>query len=535
MSRSRKVIATIAILAVPMFVGGFLVQARSSHAGALLLDQVLSLVSDRFVDTLEASAIYEKAAHGLVRELNDPYSQLFTPKEYKAFNTNTGGHYGGIGMQIEDQQGWITISKVFPNTPAEAAGVREGDRIVLVDTLPTRGWSLQQTSDYLTGVPGTKVKVRFARPGVSQPIDFQFTRAVIRIPAVPYALMLAGNIGYVPLLQFNETASSEVSAAVQSLMKQGAKGVILDERGNPGGILDQSLEVSNLFLSDGQEILSVRGRAGPPQTHVAKGAPVIPATPIVVLTDGGTASAAEIVAGALQDHDRALIVGQTSFGKGLVQSLYNLDDGYALKITTAKWFTPSGRSIQRERKFVDGHFVETPLDSNESEQTKKARPAYKSDAGRVVYGGGGITPDVLVADDTLTTVEQQFVKATAPKSQDFYLTLYSLGLDLSHRVSRGFQYQPAWREEFRKDLEAKGVVLDAKQYEGAARYVDHVIEERVSRFVEGDSTAKRRDMRFDAPLQRALALLQKGSSQKDLFALASAAEHAQLSVPPKKP
>ena len=299
MSRSRKVIATIAILVVPVFVGGFLVQARTSHAGALLLDQVLSLVSDRYVDTLEASAIYEKAAHGLVRELNDPYSQLFTPKEYKAFNTNTGGHYGGIGMQIEDQQGWITISKVFPNTPAEAAGVREGDRIVLVDTLPTRGWSLQQTSDYLTGIPGTKVKVRFARPGVSQPIDFQFTRAVIRIPAVPYALMLTGNIGYVPLLLFSETAAAEVSAAVQSLMKQGAKGLILDERGNPGGILDQSLTVSNLFLTDGQEILSVRGRAGATQTLVAKGAPVIPSAPIIVLTDGGTASAAEIVAGAL--------------------------------------------------------------------------------------------------------------------------------------------------------------------------------------------------------------------------------------------
>ena len=534
MSRNRKLTLTIAVLLVPVLAGGFLVQSRGTHAGALLLDQVLSLVSDRYVDTLEASAIYEKAAHGLVRELNDPYSQLFTPKEYKQFSTSTGGHYGGIGMQIEDQQGWITISKVFPNTPAEAGGVHEGDRIIMVDTLPTRGWTLAQTSDYLTGVPGTKVKVKFGRPGVSQSIDIQFTRAVIRIPAVPYALMLENNIGYVPLLQFNETAAAEVSTAVQSLMKQGAKAIILDERGNPGGILDQSLAVSNLFLKDGQEILSVRGRAGAPQTLVAKGAPLIPSAPVVVLTDGGTASAAEIVAGALQDHDRALIVGQTSFGKGLVQSLFQLDDGYALKMTTAKWFTPSGRTIQRERKYIDGRLVETPPDSNESEQSKKARPAFKSDAGRVVYGGGGITPDVLVADDTLTTAEQQFVKATAPKSQDFYLTLYSFGLDMSHKVSRGFQYQPAWREEFKKQLQAKGVAIDARQYDAAARYIDHAIEERVSRFAEGDSTAKRRDMRYDEPLRRAIALLEKGQTQKELFALASA-EHVPPAAPPKKP
>src|ERR1043166_1077648 len=352
MSRSRKLAAAAALLA-PVLVGGFLVQARPTRGSALLLDQVLSLVSDRFVDTLDTGAIYEKAARGLVHELNDPYTQLFSAREYKAFSTNTGGHYGGIGMQIEVQDGLITVSKVFPNTPAEAAGVREGDRILLADTLSTRGWSTAQAADYLTGTPGTTVKVRFGRPGVLQPIDIQFTRALIRIPAVPYAIMLDGKIGYLPLLQFNETATSELSSAVQSLLKQGAKGVIIDERGNPGGILDQSLAVSNLFLKDGQEIASVRGRTGTPQTYNAKGTTAIPSTPIILLVDGQTASAAEIVAGALQDHDRALVVGQTSFGKGLVQSLFELKDGYALKMTTAKWFTPSGRTIQRERKFVE--------------------------------------------------------------------------------------------------------------------------------------------------------------------------------------
>src|SRR5213078_291877 len=173
-----------------------------------------------------------------------------------------------------------------------------------------------------------------------------------------------------------------------------------------------------------------------------------------VLTDERSASASEIVAGALQDHDRAVIVGQTSFGKGLVQSVYNLDGGYALKLTTAKWYTPSGRSIQRERKFIDGQFVEdTTRDSLETDATKKSRPAFKSDAGRPVYGGGGVTPDVIVQDDTLTSGEQQLIKALSPKAQEFSTALQDYALELSRQVPKDFQPQPAWRDELLRRVE----------------------------------------------------------------------------------
>ncbi|OYV64980.1 MAG: hypothetical protein B7Z72_12665, partial [Gemmatimonadetes bacterium 21-71-4] len=383
----------------------------------------------------------EKAARGLVEQLNDPYSQLFSPEELSTFDKNTGGQYGGIGMQIESQNGVVTVSKVFPNTPAEAAGVMEGDQILWVDTLSTRGWSLTRTSDYLTGTPGTKVRVKFGRPGVSQLIAVNFTRAVIHVPAVPYAIMLPNKIGYIPLLQFNETAAQDVETAAKSLQAQGARGLILDERGNPGGILDQSLALSGLFLKKGEEIVSVRTRTGPPMVDSTTSAPVFGTIPLVVLTDGGTASAAEIVAGALQDHDRALIVGQTSFGKGLVQSVYQLDGGYALKLTTGKWYTPSGRSIQRERTFVNGHFL--PL---------------------------------------------------APKTQEVYVTLYGFALNLSHQVKPGFRYDPAWRGEFIRKLDSAGVKIDPSLYAHAPRYLDQLIEDRLSRFVEGDSTAKRREL-----------------------------------------
>ena len=518
---ARRPIAIAALVLFPLVGGGFLA-TREGTDGARVLDQVLSLVSQRYVDTVSTAALYEKAARGLVKELNDPYSELFSPKELAAFSQQTNGKYAGIGMQIEDRQGAITISKVFPHTPAEAAGIREGDRILYVDSLSTRGWKTQQVSDYLVGTEGTRVAVKFGRPGVAEPITINFTRQIIHIPAVPFAIVLDNRVGYIPVQRFNETASDEVRSAIARLQKEGVKGVILDMRGNPGGILEQSIQMSNLFLRNGQEIVSVRSRASSTQSYGTRGNPLFPTVPITVLTDEYTASASEIVAGALQDHDRALVVGATSFGKGLVQTLYPLDGGYALKITTAKWYTPSGRSIQRERKFVNGRFVEEAPDTTETEAQRKARPAYKSDAGRVVYGGGGITPDVLIHDDTLAAGEQALAKALAPKSQDVYITIADYALELSRSAPANFQVLPQWRDELFRRLVAKGVAVDRAQYDAASRYVDRLLEQRIARYVGGDSTAKRRDLVFDAPLRKALELMEKGTTQRDLFTLAAA-------------
>ena len=536
MPRIRKA-AFIGALLVPVVAGGFLLQARSQREGAELLDQVMSLVNDRFVDTLPVSDVYAKAATGLVKELNDPYSELLTPKDLKQFSSRTGGRYGGLGMLIEPDADTKTVRvvTVYPNTPAEGGGVREGDLIIRVDTLSTRGWTLNQVSDSLTGSPGTKVKVSFARPGVAAPISATFTRAIINVPAVPYVMMFGNKIGYVPLQQFNENAADNVVAAVHRLQDQGARGIILDMRGDPGGILDQSLKVANTFLPQGQLIATVKGREGPMQVETAKSAPLAPTIPLVVMTDDRTASASEIVTGALQDHDRALVVGQTSFGKGLVQGVYDhLDGGYALKLTTGKWFTPSGRSIQRPRKFVNGQFVEDTPDSNETNATKKNRPAFKSDAGRTVYGGGGITPDVIVQDDTLTTPEQTFAKAIAPKGQDARTVLDDYAMQLAKSGSSSFTVQPAWLNEFYTRLQAKGVTVDRKTYDGANRYVNRLLEQRVAHYTAGDSLAKRRDLTYDAPLRKAIDLLDKGGSQRELFAEAGESLAAPRSAPPAR-
>lgn len=533
MRRPRK-LAAFSVILIPLLAGGFLLQSRVTRDGALLLDQVLSLVTDRFVDTLSQGALYEKAARGLVRELNDPYTELLSPKELKQFTTRTGGRYGGLGMQIEPRDGQIVVSTVFPHTPAERGGVREGDRIIQVDTASTRGWSTQKASDVLTGTPGTKVRVKFSRPGVAQPIESEFTRAIVNVPAVPYAITF-GNVGYIPLITFNEHAARELENGVRALTARGAKGVIIDLRGNPGGILEQSLSVSNLFLRSGLEIASVRARSGETQSYVARGQPALPTTPIIVLTDERAASASEIVAGALQDHDRAVIVGQTTFGKGLVQSVFNLDGGYALKLTTAKWFTPSGRSIQRERKLVDGQFVEdTVRDTLETEASKKLRPMYRSDAGRPVYGGGGITPDVIVPDDTLTTPEQTLLKTLAPKVQDFRTTLLDYALELSRQVPKDFQPEPAWRDELFRRLEARGVKVDQQQWEGGSRYIAQQLEHSVTRYAQGDSAAKRRQLPYDATLRRAIDMMNRGQTQKDLFTLAQTAPKPVNGAQPPK-
>jgi len=371
--------------------------------------------------------------------------------------------------------------------------------------------------------------VKLARPGVAELIPITFTRAVIKIPAVSYAILLDGKIGYIPLLQFNETAAEELQASVDRLMKQGARGIVLDLRGNPGGILDQSLSVSNLFLRKGQEISRIHARSGESQSYAATEEPVSATLPLVVLTDGRSASASEIVAGALQDHDRALVIGTTSFGKGLVQSVFPLEGGYALKMTTAKWFTPSGRSIQKERKLLpNGDFVEVMPDSLETDSVRKLRPAFRSDAGRVVYGGGGITPDIIVQPDTLSTPEQRVFNAFAPKTGIVFTVLLNYALELKNTVKPNFTVPPAWREEFYQRLQKQGVLIDHAQYEQAAGEIDRLLGNRVARLAFGDSTAKRRSLSDDTQLTKAIDALRRSSSQRDLLTLAQREQQAPV-------
>ena len=517
--------AVASLLLLPMAAGGFLLQSAPARTPPRLFDQVLSIVANRYVDSLQQTAIFEKAAKGLVRELNDPYSELLAPKANEDFNRNVGGRYGGVGMLLEEQKNTgptrIVVARVFPHTPAEEGGVLEGDIITRVDSLPVTGdIKIDSVSNALRGRVGTTVNVTYARPSVAEPIKLSFKRAVIHVPAVPYATLVGDHIGYIPLQTFNENTAEEVQQAASKLVSQGAKGLVLDLRDNGGGIVEQALAVTSLFLKDGQPIVNVRGRNTPDEIARASNEHLGAQPPLIILTDGGSASASEIVAGALQDHDRALVLGTTSFGKGLVQSLFPLDGGYALKITTGKWYTPSGRSIHRERKLLaDGRLVETRPDSLETEAEKKAKPQFKSDAGRTVYGGGGITPDVIVPDDTLSTAEQEFYRAVAPKAQAFITTLNQYAFELKGSP-RDYTIAPAWRTELRRRLTSAGVTIDPKHEPVVSKLLDRELDRRVARLVLGDAGAKVRNLAEDHQLSKAVSLLTTARSQDALLVAA---------------
>jgi carboxyl-terminal processing protease len=521
MTRFRKAALVAGFLVVPVLAGGFALQARDVRGGAQLLDQVLTFVHLRYVDTLDANDLYEKAARGLVKELGDPYTELFSPKQMEEFTRNTNGRYAGLGMEITPIGAYVTIGKVFPDTPAERGGVLEGDQIIKIDTFPARGWTTQQVQNKLLGLPGTEVRVTFGRPGVPEPITMNFRRAEVKVPAVRYTLMLDERTGYIPVERFSENTTDDVAKAVSDLTNRGAKGIVIDLRGNPGGILDQAIATTNLFIPQGKEVASVRGR-GDEQHFVSERDPLASDIPLVVLTDGGSASASEIVAGALQDYDRALVLGTTSFGKGLVQSLYPLDGGYALKITTGKWYTPSGRSIQKVHS-NDASFVLDAIGDTAITDTSRAhRPTYKSESGRVIYGGGGITPDVMVVPDTISSAEQAVARLILPKTGQFFSVMGEMALELKGKVQPDFQLQPEWIDAFYTRLDTAGVKIDKDTWTAGRRWADRYLENRIARTAFGDTLAKRREIRDDNQLRKAIELLRKGNTQTDLFAAAKA-------------
>ncbi|MBV9109115.1 MAG: S41 family peptidase, partial [Gemmatimonadetes bacterium] len=530
--RKRRVKrAALAALVLPVVVGGFMLQSAVSENGQLF-QEVLTRVAAFGVDSVPEDSLYALAARGLLRRIGDPYADLYSPQELAEFQRESlRNGYGGMGMLVELVNDTATVMRVYPHTPAEGAGVMVGDRIVEVDGQKVTGLSLDKVTSKLLGPQGTTVHATLVRHGVAQPIPIQAQRAVVHVPVVPYALMLQDNIGYVPLDRFSESSGEELARAVSSLRQQGAHAFIIDLRGNGGGSLEQSIRISNLFLQKGQEILRVAYRNAPNEVYRAEDEPILGNEPVVVMVDGGTASASEIVSGALQDHDRAVVIGTTSFGKGLVQDLFPLEGGWAMKLTTGKWFTPSGRSIQRPRKVnPDGSFV--PDDTlPPSDSALRARPVFHSDAGRPVYGGGGITPDVVVKEDTLTAPERTLLRALSSKATATNQVLSQYSLELKATVQPNFAVTPAWRAEILRRLERGGVHVDPNTWNAGATVIDRMLESRVSSLAFGDSASFRRGVARDTQLQTALRVLHGATTQAQ--ALAHAADAARATPAPE--
>ena len=541
--------SVMALVAVISFLsGGWLLQRGVGTGGnvyqqARLFDDVLGHVNAYYVDSIGETELYDRATRGMLEQLKDPYSVLLAGDDYKALTEQTSGNYAGLGIQIDVRDGWITVVAPLPETPAERAGIGTGDQIIEVDGKSTEGWKNDQAVKSLRGQAGTKVTLTVRRTGIAEPIKYTLTRAQIHIRSVPPGTLFDGGVGYISLNPVSETSADELQQEIAAMKSKGMKSLVLDLRYNPGGLLDQGVKVSDLFLDAKQEIVATRGRArGSTKEFYDEARQTWPELPIVVLVNDGTASAAEIIAGALQDHDRAVVVGTPTFGKGLVQTLFPLGDGVALKLTTARWYTPSGRTIQRIAKNEEdqaeqaaqeaGDTIPGATPKEHSDSAIRTRPVFHTDAGRIVRGGGGIVPDLVIRPDTLTQGDREFAKAIGshvPEYRDV-ITAYALETKQNHTVtSESFKVTPEMRQQVLDRLRAKGVVLSTTVFNGASALIDDQLTYEITRYVFGRPAEFKRKAIDDRQMQTAMALLRKAQNPKDLMSLA-AASHAAAPV-----
>ncbi|MFP4459482.1 MAG: S41 family peptidase [Candidatus Zixiibacteriota bacterium] len=393
-------------------------------------NDVFTQTIQNYVDPIDYEKFFMGGIKGALRTL-DPHTTYFMKKDYDDLKTETKGEFYGLGIVISIRDNILTVISPIEGTPAYRQGLQAGDQIIEIEGKSTRGFTSQDAVEKLRGPKDTEVTITVRRPGEPKPMEYTFKRALVEIKSVPFYGMTEEGVGFIRLTRFSQKATSEIRDAIEDLESKNAKGIILDLRSNPGGLLNEAVKVASMFLESGDLIVYTEGA----ETYRDKSFNALPMDvkydtgKLIVLLNRGSASASEIVAGAIQDHDRGLVMGQRSFGKGLVQTVIPLHKvaGTALKITTAKYYIPSGRCIQKESylkwknsaivsEFTEddttegdiwgeGYFFESREDSLEEEKDKEDLPEYETDGGRTVYGGGGIMPDIKYDTDELSPLE----------------------------------------------------------------------------------------------------------------------------------
>ncbi len=404
------------VLASGMLIGFRMNKAFNSHIAASggngtncgRIDEILRLVSEKYVDDIGSRDSIEELAINSILENLDPHSAFIPARDLQAVNDDLGGEFEGVGIEFFLNHDTINIIQAIVGGPSEKAGIHGGDKIVMVNDTAFVGKKVRQDNvvHTLRGAKGSKVRIGIIRAGLKGIQTFTVTRDKIPTYSVDASYMLTPQTGYIKLSKFGDKTYDEFMQATETLNKEGMKSLVIDLRGNGGGFLQQATRILDQFFSEKQLLVYTVGRNGEKVTYNSKGHPLLDFGKVAVLIDETSASASEIMAGALQDHDRATIIGRRSFGKGLVQEQYELGDGSGLRVTVARYYTPSGRCIQKpykgrknydddlEERYKKGEF--TSLDSLKQTDTTK----FKTDRGRVVYGGGGITPDIFVPLDT---------------------------------------------------------------------------------------------------------------------------------------
>jgi carboxyl-terminal processing protease len=418
--KQRFAVLLISIVILSSLMGGILggnVAAKSASTNATSpnefltnFTEALDVIQKTYVDKVGPDKLVYSAIKGMLRAL-DPHSSFFDPKEFSRLREDQHSKYFGLGIRVrpllKDHGRHVIVDPPAIGTPAERKGLRAGDVITRIEGEPIDDWTSDDVVSHLKGPRGTTVSITIERPGVRDPLEFKIERAEIPLNTVPYAFEIKPGIGYVKIDRFSESTSDDLGTKLKMLGGDNLSALILDLRDNPGGLLNQAIEVCDFFLQRGQLVVSTKGRAeGSAKAYRAPNKETVEITsvPLIVLINRHSASASEIVSGALQDHDRALIVGETSFGKGLVQSIFNLDDETGMALTTAKYYTPSGRLIQRDYSGSNFEYLMN-MDDPVSVENSRNREIQETDNGRKVYGGGGITPDVIESARELNRFE----------------------------------------------------------------------------------------------------------------------------------
>ena len=472
--------------------------------------QVYEVVQQNYAETVNPDkAIYNGAIPGMLRVL-DPHSNFFDPKAYAALREDQRGKYYGVGMQVGPRNNKVIVIAPFTGAPAYRAGIRPGDVIIAVDGKPTDNMSTSDVADLLKGPKGTTVKITVLREGTDKPIDFNVVRDEIPRYSVDVHFMIRPGIGYVHVNGFQETTEREVAQALDQLQQQGElKGLILDLRQNPGGLLSEGVGVADKFLKKGQVIVSHHGRSSPEKVYRAAHGNGGKDYPLVVLVNRGTASAAEIVAGAIQDHDRGLIVGETTFGKGLVQTVYPLSENTGLALTTAKYYTPSGRLIQREYTGVSLYdYYYNSRDNSDGTPPTPSREVKMTDSGRTVYGGGGINPDIVIAPIKSNKFEDTLL-------QKYAFFNFAKHYVIDHKVAQSFQVDDAVMQEFRKFLDMQQIPYTEADLAENNDWIRSNIKAELFVNEFGNQEGLKVHAETDPAVQKALDLLPKAKELAD--------------------
>jgi carboxyl-terminal processing protease len=521
MAHRRSLFLVPAIILASSVVGG-VYGPGLSNASAASSDQedisssvnsfarVYSLVERNFADKVDNDrAIYKGAIPGMLRTL-DPHSNFFDPRDFQLLREDQRGQYSGVGMQIgpsrSGPQRTIVLAP-FPGSPAYKAGIRPGDVILAVDDKPTDRLTLTEIADMLKGPRGTRVKVTIGREGSDTPLTFNLIRDSIPRKTVQDAFWVRPGIAYLKVESFNENTSREVEDNLHRLGEDSIRGLVLDLRDNPGGLLNEGVAVAGRFLQKGQTIVSHRGRASAEKPYVNKSGNGGHDYPIVVLVNRFSASAAEIVAGALQDHDRAWVLGENTFGKGLVQTVYPLSENTGLALTTARYYTPSGRLIQRDyshQSFYDYYF-------HKDTDTKNLMDAKSTDSGRTVYGGGGISPDEKYADAKLDAFQ---ILLARRKYAFFEFVSHYLGTH-NPKLAAGWAPDAIFVEDFHRWLLDKHIEFTEADFAQHADWIKEQLQRQMYQSAFGMDEEKKFTASVDPEVGKAVEAMPRAKALLD--------------------